>query len=48
MGDDQNMTGIGRRKVEDRHTDWGGGDREPVHVTDPARRRNRIETKVTR
>ena len=41
------MTRTGRRTVEDRHTDWGGGDREPVHVTDPARRRNRIETKVT-
>ena len=34
------MTRTGRRTVEDRHTDWGGGDREPVHVTDPARRRN--------
>ena len=34
------MTRTGRRTVEDRHTDWGGGDLEPVQVTDPARRRN--------
>ena len=33
------MTRTGLRTMEDRH-DWGGGDHEPVHVADPARRRN--------
>ena len=34
------MTRTGQRAADDRHTECCSGDRDPVHVTDPARRRN--------
>ena len=34
------MTRTGQRTADDRHSACGSGDRDPVHVTDPSRRRN--------